>query len=315
MASNPMQKKARNSFLLGMFITMIIAAAVIGFLLYQMKLKQDEEEEIELAKKSVYVLAQDVTAGSTVALKDDSGKILLTLTEVDSTIAPTTIIALTDITENSLFKVDLAAGTILTSDLIVEAEDVTSDDTREQEFNMVILPTYLAADDYIDIRLRLPSGEDYVVVSKKKVIDTDEETVWLNLGEDEILTLANAIVEAYQIAGSLLYANTYVEPGLQVAATVTYVPSDSVIKLIAADPNVVEEAKSALADRYNIATLKEQRQNIIDAAIVAGAEDAQSNVASGVDTSIETQKESRSNYLTELEAAASAETTSTTTTK
>ena len=36
MASNPMQRKARNSFLLGVFITMIIAAIVIAYLLYIM---------------------------------------------------------------------------------------------------------------------------------------------------------------------------------------------------------------------------------------------------------------------------------------
>lgn len=176
-----------------------------------------------------------------------------------------------------------------------------TDDTREQEYNMIILPTYLQENDYVDIRLRLPSGEDYIVVSKKRAIDTNETTIWLHLSEQEILTLANAIVEAYQIVGAELYATTYVEPGIQGSATPTYVPSVSVIKLINSDPNIIETAKE-LADRYN--KLMAGRIEIIDSAINAGAEDAQNNVSTGVATSIENQKQSRTQYLQELEAAA-----------
>ncbi len=44
-------------------------------------------------------------------------------------------------------------------------------------------------------------------------------TVWLNLTEDEILNMSCAIVEAFQIPGSKLYATKYTEPGMQDAAT------------------------------------------------------------------------------------------------
>ena len=37
MASNPMQRKARNSFLLGMLITLVIAGAIIAFTIYTIK--------------------------------------------------------------------------------------------------------------------------------------------------------------------------------------------------------------------------------------------------------------------------------------
>ena len=36
MAMNPMQKKARISFLLGMFLTLIITGVIIGFLVFQL---------------------------------------------------------------------------------------------------------------------------------------------------------------------------------------------------------------------------------------------------------------------------------------
>ena len=44
MASNPMQRKARNSFLLGMLIATIILGCVIGILIFQMQKKKKEEE-------------------------------------------------------------------------------------------------------------------------------------------------------------------------------------------------------------------------------------------------------------------------------
>ena len=36
MATNPMQRKARNSFLLGMFVMLIITGLVIAFLVLQL---------------------------------------------------------------------------------------------------------------------------------------------------------------------------------------------------------------------------------------------------------------------------------------
>ena len=299
MASNPMQRKARNSFLLGVFITMIIAAIVIAFLLYMMYKQKTENEEIENDKITVYVLIKDVESGTNVATKTEKGGILtkeLATVEVTRKAAPETAITASNysnvITENSLFKIDLKSGTILSTDMIVESSDKTQDDTREQEFNMIVLPS----------------------LSKKKILKADEITMWIKLTEDEILTLSNAIVEAYQIDGTLLYATTYVEPGIQQAASVTYIPTREVSQLINNNPNVVQTAKDELAKRYNNATLLSGRNDIINPAVMATGEEAQSNVATGTATAIEAQKQTREDYVKELETK-QATTTTTTTTK
>ena len=195
--------------------------------------------------------------------------------------------------------------------MIEESGEKTQDDTREQEFNMIVLPTQLQENDYIDIRLRLPSGQDYIVVSKKKVLNADEITMWIRLTEDEILTLSNAIVEAYQIDGTLLYATKYIEPGLQNAASVTYVPTRSVLQLINSNPNVIQTAKDELAKRYNNSTLLSGRTDIIDPAVTSVGEEAQGNVSTGTATSIEAQKQSRADYMKELETKQSSMTTTT----
>ena len=69
--------------------------------------------------------------------------------------------------------------------------------------------------------------------------------------EDEILTLGNAVVEAYIMNGSKLYATIYTEPGRQKKSEVTYVTSDEVIKLIDKDSNIVEKARNEIIGRYN----------------------------------------------------------------
>ena len=63
MASNPMQRKARNSFLLGMIVTLLIAGVIIALLFMQLKQKADELKAEVNAKRNVYVLKQDVKSG------------------------------------------------------------------------------------------------------------------------------------------------------------------------------------------------------------------------------------------------------------
>ena len=63
MAVNPMQRKARNSFLLGMILTLIITGVVIALLFLQLK-KVKDEQAAELAKLvNVYTLKYDVKGG------------------------------------------------------------------------------------------------------------------------------------------------------------------------------------------------------------------------------------------------------------
>ena len=72
--------------------------------------------------------------------------------------------------------------------------------------NVIALPG-----DYIDIRFQLPSGQDYIVLSKKKVLMSSQTGIWLKLSELELLTINNAIVEAWTIKGSKIYAIEYSE--------------------------------------------------------------------------------------------------------
>lgn len=363
MATNPMQRKARNSFLLGMLLMLIICGLVIAFLFLQLKNYQDKEKAV--IKVKIAVLSEDVKAGQIITSD------MLTKKDIDKTLIPENAIG--DSTtlenyslqdkegnevsskmedgENTLYltknnteyklqkddsgsyyiernnnkeyvqlnnvpvvaKVSMKKNTVLTRDTISKGNNTTSDDVRKQEYNVIVLPTQIQTGDYVDIRLSMPNGQDYIVVSKKSlelpVIDgvDSESTIWLNLSEDEILSMNSAIVDAAKIQGTKLYATTYTEPGIQNAATPTYTTSKEVLKQIADDPNIVEKAKNELANRYN-----QSMRETIDSAIQSDADKNEGSLATKIQESITKTQEERKKYLDALESQAS-NTTSTST--
>lgn len=298
MAINPMQKKARNSFILGILVTVVIMGLIVALLLVQLMKMKDEETEREARLVSVYALNTSVKSGDTIDIT------MLTKVTTDSSAAPTDAVGLGTLTENTIAKIDLSAGTIITQSMITESDEPLTNDLRVQEYNMIKLATQITSDDYIDIRLRMPSGLDYIVVSKKRVeipqIDGIESlnTIWVKLTEEETLTMSNAIVEAYKMEGAVLYTTKYVEPGTQEKATPTYVPSAETVNLITQNPNVVDEAKQAIYQRYNNYT--SIRNNINAETSRVDTDEAYDNVKSGVTEEVTSAQEQRQSYLDAL---------------
>lgn len=425
MASNPMQRKTRNSFLLGVIITLLIASIAIGFLFMQLKQKNDELNAEIQAKQNIYVLTQDVKSGQvltedmftkkavnkntipsnatasqdvidawylqtqdgTPVLTDDGGlyldiadtmveifqndddtydellkdsdgnkiekgekyivlngevsKVSSTINSkiiqddygayyIDETDTRTRVfrdgnqyyIYVLDKTTMStstkrvktyvemnnvplVAKIDMNKNTVITPNLVAQSNEFVTNDLRQQEYNMVTLPVDLMTDDYIDIRLMTPSGQDFIVVSKAKVdipVNADNtyvtDTIRINLTEDEILTMSSAIVEAYGLDGAKLYANKYVEAGRQDPSTPTYIPNAAVSAQIALDPNIVGRAKSALRERYTEeakAARSKYLQSLIDQ-----SDNYSTNIQSKQDEKITNQNSARQKYLESL---------------
>lgn len=298
MAVNPMQRKANNYLLIGVLVTLLITGIIIAILFMQLNKLNSQIKAQEAKMEYVYVVAEDINSGDVVDIS--SLKEILATGEA----IPSDVVDINSITEETIAKIDLKAGTILTSNMVNERSEQTTDDMRTQEYNMVLLPTQIQSGEYIDVRLRLPNGTDYIVVSKKKVeiptIDgvDSANTIKIDVAEEEILLMSNAIVEAYWAMGSVLYATTYVEPGMQGQATPTYLPSDKVIELMNTDPNIETVARNELFTRYNN-TASSIRGNITNTLNIYAAE-GQSNVESGVQEEITRAKEERQSYLEAL---------------
>ncbi len=294
MASNPMQRQKRNSFLLGMLVMLLITGIVIGFLVfYIFQMKKEEEKELA-AQVEVLVLTEDVASGTEIGNK-------YMAQSVDRSLAPVTDLATESEIINAVSKLNLKAGTILSKVMLTESENKITDDLRIEEYNMLSLPVEIEENNFVDVRLTLPTGENFIVISKKKVQKVMDNTIWLQVTEDEILTMSNAIVDAYQMTGSKLSVNLYVEPGMQKDATPTYMASAATINLINKDPNVVDEARRALAGRINNGDFNDLRTNGIDGAINRIEEETRrSNEETKMQEEIENRKTQREEYLRQL---------------
>lgn len=367
MAMNPMQKKARLSFFMGVLITIIITGIIIVLLFVQLKKYQDNERAAQAALANVYVLTQDVKSGQEITqdmfelkavnkatipagatsvmnvidtwymqLKDgtmvrtsyDSKEKTSKLYYLDSESNEVQIYKedatnnyyILDGTEKKYIelnnvpvvaKLDMGANTVMTQTLVAQSDEKTTDDVRIVDYNMIVLPVDLMTGDYIDIRLMLPNGQDFIVISKKMVTIPENadgtylaDAIRLNMREDEILALSSAIVEAYGIQGAKLYAIRYKEAGLQSNAVPTYRPNQSVTNLIGiredgtiANPNIVEEAASELRKRYQ-STAASTRQDIQNA--INDDSGYESQVQSGMQEGITNSTTAREDYIQSL---------------
>ena len=177
MATNPMQRKSRNSFLLGMLLTLVITGLVIALLLMQLKNYREEEATRNANSYEIKVLAQDVESGEVIT-SDMFKKITIDKTAVPSNAIDESIF-LED--EEIVAKVNLYQNTIVTSDMVAKSSEQTTDDLRKQEYNMLILQSQLETGDFIDVRFSLPSGTDFIVLSKKEVLQCNANTIWLKM--------------------------------------------------------------------------------------------------------------------------------------
>lgn len=365
MAKNPMQRKAQNSFLLGMLITLLITGIIIALLFVQLTKVNQEMKQLEVDKVSICVLKADVKSGqvitddmvinltvdkntvpsnaigtdasilSTYRLEDSAGNAVqrnkegyLYVPYIDATTGEIVTDQITGeqkqriIEENGenyyyqdtkekvelttvpiVAKVNMEKNTVLTGGLITKSSERVTDDVRKVEYNMIGLPTQIETNSYIDVRLSLPSGKDFIVLSHKLIevpmiegIDSIN-TIWLNLNETEILTISCAIVESYKIEGSKLYITEYIEPGLQGAAIPTYLPDDSTLNLIHNDPNCLAEAKRALFERNDNSENKNAVRNPINTELNNNQENATDNVIDKVEEEIKKRQEERQKYL------------------
>lgn len=292
MAVNPMQKKARNSFLLGMIVAIIICAIVMAILYILIILPQNKENKERGTEKAVYVLNQDVESGQEITTSMFK-RISSYENLVPKNIVDATTIANTESDKKVIAKIDMYKNTVVTKDFITLEEEKITDDVRTMEYNMLTLPIDIKIGDYVDVRLTFPNGQDFIVISKKEIKNIQGTTVTFELAEQEILMLNSAIVESYIMTASNIYVAKYVEPGLQEKATNTYIPTVEVRNLINADNNIITKAKNELGEKFNT----DLRSNGMNSSISQYSQEALTNVEEGLKKQIENAQKAREEYL------------------
>lgn len=292
MAMNPMKRKTRNAFLLGFIAALIVGGAVIAFLILQIRNKNSEisnkDNELKEATKTVEVCVADgkTSAGQGIKVKKKL---------IHPKDAPANALKLSDLDKyqnedgdyEMTASINLTDGTVLTEDMIEKRISTVS--YRLVEYSMISLPSKLSDGDYIDIRLAFSDGGNYVVLSKVEVIECNSTTVWLELNEEQMLTLDEAAIESYIIDGTRLYATQYLDSD-QTELNVTYVPNELVKSLI-----------SLNAETSNSSDFQEVRDEVIDRILSNYSEDERTDkVSEGFETQKSSTQANRSELLGDM---------------
>ena len=121
MVSNPMQRKVRNSFLLGILV-MLVITLVIGAIVFFVVIKprmDSQEEEVTYVK--VYQLKTDVRSGDEITYN------MVELVDLPSTSVPSDAINSLNTDSATIARVDLGRGAILSSGVIAADEQELDD--------------------------------------------------------------------------------------------------------------------------------------------------------------------------------------------
>ncbi len=207
---------------------------------YEGRLKEAQQEKV-LNQRSVYITETAISAGDIITEDLVKRKTVYASQPGDIYMQEDEI--------GKAALLDIPAGTHLLSSMLTNSS--VSGELREIEYNIILVNSNIVEDDYVDVRIMFPNGEDYIILSKKVLrgYSADTGSCYLWLTEEEILRMASAAVDAFLYPGSKLYTTKYIEPNLQDGSYITYKPSISTLILIQDNPNILETAETALSSQ------------------------------------------------------------------
>lgn len=244
-----------------LFIVMIIAAGgVLGYLQIQKynKLIESKDNEILQLKQTIaaigdlatgYIVRADIKAGREVKESD------LEPVDIPVSMAGSLVTNLKDI-EDKYYKLDLSQGTALALDMLMY--DELEDSMRIHDIVTDENPIGITEGKYVDIRISMPLGEDFVAMSHKRVYGINDGVLKLAVNEMDIHVYNSMMVDKILYPGTRIYAVEYAQPSAQRPAERYYPVTKNVLEIIQKDPNLSSELRSdAVARRDQLeASLK-----------------------------------------------------------
>lgn len=235
------KKKKITNILICILVVGLAFGAAFFFSLRAIQSRYEKENQTlknqySAVQHMVYVATSDIPAGS--AISEDNVAQTSISTSMDTNLY---------ITEDDIGKiavVDIKDGQAICSNMI--GNDILST-LRECQYAMLTLNGNLNPNDFVDVRIMYPNGENHSVLAKKciKGINLETNDIYLWLDEADIMNMSAAIVDVYLHEGTILYTTKYIENG-QPALETTYQPNKDVMTAMANDPNLVDEATQKL---------------------------------------------------------------------
>ncbi|MDD5937054.1 MAG: hypothetical protein PUC65_16065 [Clostridiales bacterium] len=236
----------RSSRTILLILCIVIFCGVIGsglYLIFNIKSKDAQTSEGDLIK--IYVAKEEIARGNRITTSKVEE--IQVHPEMDVNYYSNSSCM------EQIAAVDIAPGMPILSNMICSPD--VEEGQREVECEILTLSDNLVDNDYVDVRIMMPNGEDYIVLAKKSVHDltrsedNQDEKCYLWMSEDEILYYSAAIVDAYLYPGSSIYTTKYIEPLIQEPSITTYVPSIGTMTMMKQNPNLLKEAIGHLKEK------------------------------------------------------------------
>lgn len=226
---------------------------------YNQKL-EEKENELNSQSRKGYVAVVDLAAGDILANENVEFKTFYSSEPQE--------IFLSEGAIGKILLIDVQAETQITKQMITE--QTIDKNLREVRYSEIELFSNISMNDWCDVRIVYPNGENYVVLSKKQIKNRTEDMqtfLWLN--EEEIQLMSAAIVDCFLNSGSNLYVTKYISPTIQEETIVTYIPSLQTMQLIKDNPNIVNIASKYLSEVLRLGLEERLQESIEGNAVVA----------------------------------------------
>lgn len=272
-----------------------IVGGVLGFFYYnhnKKELNKKEETITQLQANidsigelvTVYKVASDVKMGKKIEETD------LLPTEVPIGTASNFIQSPSEIV-GGFYRIGLSADTVINRDTVTTTE--LSDDLRLLDVVVNNVPVGLKPDTYVDIRITLPLGEDFIAMAHKKVYAINNGVLKVAVSEKDIHTYNSMLIDSLLYPGTSLYAVEYVEGGAQKAADVYYPVSNNILAIAQKDPNLLDAIKSDMI----------QKRALIDNGL-SQLDPEDGRVKEAIDITLQRGREKYQNIMTDAARAA-----------
>lgn len=268
-----MNKSGKVKFLRFIVVILILFLIVAGagLWMFQKHLKEANEEVKDLSEqlstntKTVFIALDDLPAGTIL----EKG-VNVELEEIVSGLPESMYFMEEDMGKSLLIPVN--AWEPIMANMVTD--EIYENDTREVEVSVCNLLLDSKPMDFCDIRILFADGSDYCLASKVKIkkLSLENNIFYCNMGEDEILTLSAATIDAFTISGTKIYLTRYVAPNNQEKTIPNYPVRQETLLLMGSDPNILHRAQE---------TLNAQARAALESRLALLTEDQRAAVAAG----------------------------------
>ena len=257
------QKANKSIWRYSVIVILMVGVLIVGTLAvndyFTNKIRMDFEKQIQQQKemiqnntRKVYVAIREISAGEQI------NHSMVELQDVLCTQDEGLLFTEEDIGKETV--TDVSQGTYLLKSLVNHSGRVEG--LREVCYQAIQLTESTENYDVVDIRIRYPNGEDYIVLSGKKIrLDNERfDKCYLQLDEREILMMSAAMYDTEVYHGTTLYTSRYLEPGIQTKSIVTYLPGAEMRELMIESPNVFGMVSESVQERKNLEARLEMKK-------------------------------------------------------